>query len=82
VKLARADADERHLFVPLHDSALPFSISSELMFGDMLPPDPPPIPEYITHLWLAPAFSSRVLLWCKALGWRNFHPYDRASDYD
>jgi hypothetical protein len=27
-KLARAQADERHLFIPLHDSALPFSISS------------------------------------------------------
>ena len=74
-KLARADADERHLFIPLHDSALPFSISSELMFGDTLPPEPPPVPDSVTHLWLAPAFSRRVLLWSQAVGWRNFYPY-------
>jgi hypothetical protein len=28
-KLARASADEGHLFIPLHNSALPFSVSSE-----------------------------------------------------
>jgi hypothetical protein len=71
-KLARADADERHLFVPLHDSALPFSISSELVFEDTLPPEPPPVPDSVTHLWLAPAGSRRVLLWSRAAGWRNF----------
>ena len=76
-KLAKADADERHLFIPLHDSALPFSISSELVFEDTLPPDPPPLPDSVTHLWLAPAGSRRVLLWSQAVGWRNFsarHP--------
>jgi hypothetical protein len=74
-KLARAQADERHLFIPLHDSALPFSISSELMFGKALPPDAPPVPAHVTHLWLAPAFSRRVLLWSQPAGWRNFFPY-------
>jgi hypothetical protein len=71
-KLARADADERHLFIPLHDSALPFSVSSELVFEDTLPPDPPPLPESVTHLWLAPEGSRRVLLWSNPEGWRNF----------
>ena len=69
---ANADADERHLFIPLHDSALPFSISSELVFEDTLPPEPPPLPESVTHPWLAPASSRRVLLWSRAAGWRNF----------
>jgi hypothetical protein len=73
-KLANAtDADERHLFIPLHASALPFSISSELVFEDTLPPEPPPLPDSITHLWLAPESSRRVLLWSRAAGvWRNF----------
>jgi len=71
-KLAKADADERHLFIPLHDSALPFSISSELVFEDTLPPDPPPLPDSVTHLWLAPEGSRRVLLWSRDAGWRNF----------
>jgi hypothetical protein len=76
-KLANADADERHLFIPLHTSALAFRISSVLMFDDdALPSEPPPVPGHITHLWLAPAFSRRVLVWSQPEGWRNFFPYD------
>jgi hypothetical protein len=71
-KLARTGADERHLFIPLHDSALPFSVSSELIFKETLPPDPPVVPDSVTHLWLAPAGSPRVLLWTRAEGWRNY----------
>jgi hypothetical protein len=74
-KLANANADERHLFIPLHNSALPFRISTVLMFDDALPAEPPPVPGHITHLWLAPAFSRRVLLWSQSEGWRNFFPY-------
>jgi hypothetical protein len=72
-KLARAGTDERHLFIPLHDSAFPFSVFSELMFKETLPPDPPVIPDSVTHLWLAPAGSRRVLLWTRDAGWQN-HP--------
>jgi hypothetical protein len=74
-KLATASADERHLFIPLHDSALPFTLATGLMFGDALPSDPPPVPGHITHLWLAPAYSRRVLLWSRQDSWRNFFPY-------
>ncbi|GAB7070393.1 hypothetical protein H7J06_11605 [Mycobacterium hodleri] len=72
-KLARAvDVDERHLFIPMHSSALPFSVFSELVFEETLPPDPPPLPDHVTHLWLAPEASRRVLLWSRDAGWRNF----------
>ncbi|MGW0247741.1 hypothetical protein ACWDYH_14010 [Nocardia goodfellowii] len=74
-KLARADADERHLFIPVHLSAFPFSVVDGLMASESLPPDPPPMPEEITHLWLAPAFSRRVLLW-DGITWTNHFPYD------
>jgi hypothetical protein len=74
-KLAREVADEHHLFIPLHDTALPFTLASGLAFGNQLPTDPPPVPPEITHLWLAPAFSSRVLLWSRVEGWRHFFPY-------
>lgn len=70
-KLARAGTDERHLFIPLHVSALPFSVSMELVFEDTLPPAPPPVPDAVTHLWLAPEGSERVLLWSRAEGWQN-----------
>jgi hypothetical protein len=71
-KLRDADADERHLFIPLHESALPFSSFTVLQFEDALPAQPPRIPDYITHLWLAPASSKRVLIWEEGDGWRNF----------
>ncbi|MFJ1460925.1 hypothetical protein [Nocardia sp. N2S4-5] len=74
-KLMRAEADERHLFIPMHLSALPFSVIDGLMASETLPPDAPPLPQAITHLWLAPPFSRRVLLWNGA-EWRNHHPYD------
>ncbi len=76
-KLARADADERHLFIPLHDTALPENVAIALQFDSKaLPPDPPPVPDFITHLWLAPRFARRVLLWIRGTGWQEFYPYD------
>lgn len=74
-KIARAEADEHHLFVPLHFTALPFHVAYGLMEGDALPPDPPPLPPSITHLWLAPQFAQRVLLWSPD-GWQQHLPYD------
>jgi hypothetical protein len=45
-------------------------------FDDPLPPEPPPVPDHITHLWLAPDSSKRVLIWSHPDGWRNFLPYN------
>ena len=78
-KLEKAAADERDLFIPLHDSTLTSGISSELTFGETLPSEPPPVPDYITRLWLAPAYSRRVLLWRENDGWCNFVP-TRSND--
>lgn len=33
--------------------------------------------DHISHLWLAPNYSYRVLLWSKSDGWRNIYPYTR-----
>ncbi|MFI9406347.1 hypothetical protein [Nocardia sp. NPDC052316] len=74
-KLSRADADERHLFIPIHFSALPFPVADGLRRGEAIPPEPPPLPEEITHLWLAPSFSRRVLLWSNT-GWSYHNQYD------
>ncbi|MGW4067204.1 hypothetical protein [Nocardia grenadensis] len=74
-KLARADADERHLFVPLHWTALPFDVAHNLGQTEDLPPEPPPVPETVSHLWLAPDLSRRVLLWGPD-GWSSHKPYD------
>jgi hypothetical protein len=64
------NVDEHQLFIPLHDTALPAALSAGLTFGKALPSAPPPVPNYLDYLWLAPAYSPRVLLW-SAEGWRN-----------
>jgi hypothetical protein len=74
-KVTRADADERHLFLPIHWTGLPFAVSYGLMFGTVEPPEPPPLTNQVTHLWLAPQYARRVLLWSRA-GWSSHYPYD------
>lgn len=70
-KLARTAAHERHLYVPVHWSALPFPVSCGLMFGTQ----PPPLPQPVSHLWLDPQYSRRLLLWSPA-GWSEHDPYN------
>lgn len=74
-KLARTPANERHLFAIVHQSDLAFEVASALMFGTTVPADAPWLPAGVTHLWLAPQFSRRVLLG-DAKGWIQAHPYD------
>ncbi|MBB2772326.1 UNVERIFIED_ORG: hypothetical protein GGE11_003251 [Mycolicibacterium obuense] len=75
-KLAAAVADQRHLFIAMHDSGLPFSVFYELSVGEALPPEAPPVPSYISDLWLAPRWSRRVLRWSRRTGWVQYRPYD------
>lgn len=73
-KLARvADVDERHLFFVIDYRKLPSTMGDALAHSELLPPDPPPVPEHVTHLWLAPDYSPRVLLWSRPSGWTS-HP--------
>jgi len=68
-KVAASDGDERHLFITVHWSALPFSVAYGLWTGDALPPDAPPLPTGVTHLWLT-GLGQRVLLG-DANGWQQ-----------
>jgi hypothetical protein len=77
-KTAAAPADERHLFVVLHSSALPFAMSDALARSSEVPDEEPPLVEGITHLWLAPPYSERILLWGSG-HWQQFFPYDAAG---
>lgn len=73
-KVAEADADERHLCLMIHRGALPFAVADGLWTGTTVPPEPPPLPERVTHLWLIPELGGRVLLWTPA-GWQQHRPY-------
>ena len=75
-KLRIAEAHERHLFAPIHYSALPESEFFCMVCGDSLPSSSPMVPEFLTHLWLAPMYTRRVLLWDRMSGWRNLYPYE------
>jgi hypothetical protein len=68
-KLTVSAGEERHLFIAVHWSALPFSVAYGLWTGDALPPDAPPLPSGVTHLWLA-GLGQRVLLG-DAEGWQQ-----------
>lgn len=62
-KLLATDADERHLYLPVHLSVWPFDVADAFQWSTSLPSDPPPLPEGITHLWLAPQAEQHVLWW-------------------
>jgi hypothetical protein len=73
--LDHPDVDERHLYLPVHLTGLPDQLSDALMTGTTMPPEPPPLPEGLTHLWLAHHFGQRLLLGT-AEGWTEHHPYN------
>lgn len=68
--------DERHLFLILSLDAVAFGTSYGLSFGSLLPNLPPPLPDGVTHLWLASGYGRRVLLWDGDV-WSQHYPYDR-----
>lgn len=74
-KLARTPADEKHLFAIVHQTDLRFEVASALMFGTTVPEGPAWLPAGISHLWLAPQFSRRVLVGTSS-GWVQAYPYD------
>ncbi|WP_133057860.1 hypothetical protein [Mycolicibacterium conceptionense] len=76
-KLRRASADERDLFIPVHQTGLNIGVTLGLMSSvDTLPQEHPPVPQFINRLWIAPRFSRRVLLWTGGTGWDSFDPYN------
>jgi hypothetical protein len=74
-KLLRTPAHERHLFVIVHETDLQPEVTLALMFGNDVPSGEAWLPQGIGHLWLAPAFSDRVVLG-SASGWVQHLPYD------
>ncbi|OLR90838.1 hypothetical protein [Actinokineospora bangkokensis] len=74
-KLVRAEADEHHLFLIMHETDMDESVMMEIMTGSALPPGPGWLPHGVSHLWLASNWSNRVLISFDG-AWHQEFPYD------
>jgi hypothetical protein len=70
-KLAATGRPERHLFLRVHDTALPFSLYYPLAWGDYIPARELLVTFGLTGLWLAPAWKNPLLWWGAATGWQR-----------
>ena len=75
-KLRSTCRAELHLFVRVHDTAMPFSLYYPFAWGDYVPPSPLAAPEGLTGLWLAPAWRNPILWWGASTGWRREDCFD------
>lgn len=70
-KLRTTGRDERHLFLRIHETAMPFSLYYPLAWGTYVPGSALDAPEGLTGLWLAPAWKNPILWWGVRTGWRR-----------
>ncbi|MGH9164988.1 MAG: hypothetical protein ACRDZW_05675 [Acidimicrobiales bacterium] len=75
-KLRSSDRAELHLFLRIHDTAMPFSLYHPLAFGAYVPTAALDAPDGLTGLWLAPAWRNPILWWSSHAGWRREHCFD------
>lgn len=68
-KLRATGRDDLHLFLRVHDTAMPFSLYHPLAWSDCAPSEPLDAPAGLTGLWLAPAWKNPILWWSLAGGW-------------
>lgn len=68
-KLRETGREDLHLFLRIHDTAMPFSLYHPLACGDYVPAEPLDAPPGLTGLWLAPAWKNPILWWSATRGW-------------
>jgi hypothetical protein len=68
-EVLRPGRDELHLFLRLHDTAMPFSLYYPLAWGGAVPDEPLDPPGRLAGVWLAPAWRNPILWWSAASGW-------------
>jgi hypothetical protein len=77
-KLARRRADERHLYLTVDYTGLAPDAFDALVRADGVPEEPLRDRGDISHLWVAPVFGRRVLLWSHQEGWSRHEPFPTA----
>lgn len=76
-KLSHRKEDECHLFTWFGPGGLSFANDYAMSRGRGVPSDPPPCPDFLTHLWLTAVYSPALLGWHRDSGWRWYEVYDR-----
>lgn len=68
-KLHGTGRNELHLFLRVHETAMPFSLYYPLAWGRTMPDQPLDPPGGLAGVWLAPAWRNPILWWSTASGW-------------
>lgn len=78
-KLTSTGLDQRHLFVLVDETSMPFSLFDPLAFGNVVPADGPGRGSGLTGLWLAPSWGGTILVWDRDVGWRRLPQADSTT---
>lgn len=70
-KLRATGRDDLHLFLRIHDTAMPFSLYHPLAWGDYVPAASLDAPDGLTGLWLATTWKNPILWWRSGAGWQR-----------
>ncbi len=73
-ELRSTDRAELHLFLRIHDTAMP--LYHPLAWGAYVPTAAPDAPDGLTGLRLAPAWRNPILWWGSQTGWRREQCFD------
>lgn len=75
-KLRATGRRELHLFLRIHDTAMPFSHYYPLATDNYVPAEALNAPSGLTGLWLAPAWKNPILWWSATQGWARADCFD------
>ncbi len=70
-KLAAIGLPEQHLFLRIHETALPWPLLDGVSFSNVIPPPGLEPPATLTGLWLAARWRNPILWWSKTHGWQR-----------
>jgi hypothetical protein len=68
-KLRATGRYDLHLFLRVHETAMPPALYHPLAIGDSLPPAPLNPPQGLSGVWLAPRWKNPMLRWSLGGGW-------------
>ena len=75
-KLSAWHADQRHLFVFLSSSAVPFAVVYAMTEHEAIPARDPELPPTLDAVWLASEYANPPMSWHRSTGWERHDVLD------